>query len=130
MSFVHHSNLHSLLYYLSYYSRLTQNLGLKTTNLSEFLWVRNSGVTYLGGPDSGSLMLKSGCRQGLQSSEGLTDWRIHFQDGSLTWLLARDLSTWACLPELTANFTRSKGSEREKCALCDLVSKSHSFTST
>lgn len=54
---------------------------------------QNSTVVELGGSSSGSLMkVQSRCQLGLQSAEGLTGWKVCFQDGAIAWLL------WVSLP--------------------------------
>lgn len=53
--------------------------------MSQFLRVRSLEAGGLGGYGSGFLMkLQAGCQPGLQSSEGWTHRRIHFQESSVT----------------------------------------------
>lgn len=98
--------------------------------LTQFLRVRNSGVTWLGGSGSGSLLrLQSACQPWLQSSEGVTlGWRVHFQEGSLAcWLLAGRPSV-PCQVELpvglheglhamTAGFSQREDAEASRLSL-------------
>lgn len=101
------------LIYQLLHNTLSQKLQVKTTisiyYLTQFLWVRNQGVTQLILGLRVSDRLKSRCWLGLKWGQ-----RISFHDGSFTWLVSwaigrsahTDLTTWtfpmSCLSILTA----------------------------
>lgn len=84
------------------------------SDLAGWLWLTTSHVAEI----KSSQGLQT---EGLQT-EGFTGWGMHFQDGSLTQLLAGGFAIWVSTHSLAANSPQSKRSKsKEQDAFCGLV---------